>query len=87
VKTANLTVTNKTGLHARPASLFVEEAGNYEAKITLTKGDQEANGKSIMGVMSLGISQGTEITIQAEGEDEAEAVAALTELIENEFEK
>jgi phosphocarrier protein len=78
-------VTNKTGLHARPASMFVETAGKYSSDIKVVKDSQEINGKSIMGLMSLGINQSTEITIQAEGEDADQAVEALVGLVEDKF--
>ena len=78
-------VTNETGLHARPASLFVETAGKYEADIKVIKDSQKANAKSIMGLMSLGINQSTEITIQAEGADAEQAVEALVGLVEDKF--
>lgn len=78
-------VENETGLHARPASVFVQEAENYEAEITISKGEEEANAKSIMGVMSLGVDEETKITIQAEGSEAEEAVNNLVELVQNNF--
>ena len=83
----SVVIKNETGLHARPASMLVEEAENYEAQVQLIYDDQEINAKSIMGVMSLGINQSEEITIAAEGEDEAEAVTGLVNLIESGFAK
>lgn len=80
-----IVVENETGLHARPASVFVQEAENYEAEIKISKGEEEANAKSIMGVMSLGVEQGTEITIQAEGQEAEEAVNNLVELVQDNF--
>lgn len=83
----SVVIENETGLHARPASMLVEEAENYEAQVQLIYDDQEINAKSIMGVMSLGINQSEEITIAADGEDEAEAVTGLVNLIESGFAK
>jgi len=76
-----ITLTNETGLHARPASLFVKESAKYESEIKLIKEGQEYNGKSIMGILSMGASKGDKLTIQAEGKDEEEAVKGLIELL------
>ena len=78
-------IKNDTGIHARPASMLVEEAGKYDADVELIKKGQSVNAKSIMGIMSLGIQQSTEITIKAEGSDEQEAVKAIVKLIESGF--
>ncbi|WP_350343381.1 HPr family phosphocarrier protein [Proteinivorax tanatarense] len=78
-------VINESGLHARPASLFVKEAGKFEAEITVVKDDKEVNAKSIMGIMSLGAGKGSELTIKADGDDEKEALNALKELIDKKF--
>ena len=72
------------GLHARPASLFVQETKKYEAEITVTKEDREANAKSSMMVMTLGAKKGEKVVIQAKGEDAESAVDALAELISKE---
>lgn len=80
-----VTVLNATGLHARPASMFVQMAGKFKAKIFVVKEGNDINAKSIMGIMAGGISQGTTIQIKAEGEDEDDAVNALVELINNKF--
>ena len=72
-------VIEDTGIHARPATLLVQAAGKFESDINLEYNGKKVNLKSIMGVMSLGISQGAEITISAEGSDAAEAIASLTE--------
>lgn len=76
-------VRNEVGLHARPASLFVQTANKYLSRIYIELDGKRVNGKSIMGVMSLGVFQGEEITIIAQGEDETEAIEDLTDLIEN----
>ena len=74
-------IVNKLGLHARPASLFVKIAGQFESNIKVEKDGVEVNGKSIMGVMMLAAEQGSNITIIAEGVDEKEAVDSLAKLI------
>ena len=74
----------KTGLHARPAALFVQEANKFSAEVFVEKDEKKVNAKSIMGIMSLAISSGTEIYISAEGSDAEEAVNALTELVSKE---
>lgn len=76
-----VTVNLKTGLHARPAALFVQEANKYTSEIQVTKGDKKVNAKSIMGIMSLAVAHGTEITISAEGSDAQEAVEALAAMV------
>ena len=78
-----VTVQNKTGLHARPAALFVQKAGKFSSTITVVKEEREANAKSIMSVMALGAGQGSTIVIRADGCDEEQAVAALVELVES----
>ena len=77
-------VKNPSGIHARPASLFVQEASKYESKVTVGKvGGDAKDAKSILIVMSLGLACGTDIEISAEGSDEAAAVDALVALIES----
>ena len=78
-----LILQNETGLHARPASLFVKEAAKFKSDIKLIKDDKEYNGKSIMGLLSMGVAKGDKIIIQAEGEDEETAVAELVDLLVN----
>lgn len=83
-----VTVLNKTGLHARPASDFVKAAAKFSSKITIKRLDEdmdEANAKSIVFLLSLGIGQGTEVEISARGDDEQQAVDELTALIESGF--
>jgi len=81
-----IVIHHEAGLHARPAALFVKTAGRFKSTITVQVGEKKANAKSIIQVLGLGARQGTSITISAEGADEAEAVAALTSLIEHNFE-
>ncbi|MDI3537480.1 MAG: HPr family phosphocarrier protein [Eubacteriaceae bacterium] len=80
-----VTVLNATGLHARPASMFVQTAGKFKSKIHVIKDGSSINAKSIMGIMAGGIAQGTTIEISAEGPDEQEAVDALVQLINDKF--
>lgn len=79
--TCELTITNKTGLHARPATLWVKEATQFQSKIQLKKGDKTIDGKSMLGILSLGLGQGTAIELIADGPDEAEAVSRLQQLL------
>lgn len=74
----------KSGLQARPAALFVQEANRFSSEIFLEKDGKKVNAKSIMGLMSLAAGAGTTIIISADGHDEEEAVNALTKFIENE---
>ncbi len=76
---------NATGLHARPASLFVKEASAFDSEIKVVKDGKEYNGKSIMGILSMGAGKGDRITIEASGSDENEALEALLALIEANF--
>jgi phosphocarrier protein HPr len=91
MKESTIVVDNKVGLHARPASLFVQEAAKYKSDIKVSTNDpdtkelREANAKSILGVLTLGVFQGMSITIRAEGEDEENAVAGLSALVKNNF--
>ena len=80
-----LRIINKLGLHARAASKLVSVASAYEAEITLSQNGQEVSGKSIMGVMMLGASRGTELEVIADGPDEEAAADALAELVEDRF--
>ncbi|ADP33974.1 HPr family phosphocarrier protein [Bacillus atrophaeus] len=74
----------KTGLQARPAALFVQEANRYTSDVFLEKDGKKVNAKSIMGLMSLAVSTGTEVTLIAEGEDEQEALEKLTAYVQEE---
>lgn len=80
-----LTVQHKAGLHARPAALFVQTANKYKAKIRVQHGEREANAKSIMGILTLGASQGAVVIVRAEGEDAQQALDGLRELVESNF--
>ncbi|MFV8828704.1 phosphocarrier protein HPr [Alkalihalobacterium sp. APHAB7] len=74
-------ITAETGIHARPATQLVNKAGQYSSDITLEYKGKSVNLKSIMGVMSLGVGQGAEVTIKADGSDENEALQALEAVI------
>lgn len=80
-------ITNKLGIHARPAALFVKKAGKFKSDISVFKNGQEVNGKSIMGVMMLAVECGSKITIRARGPDSEEAVEALVRLVQDKFEE
>jgi phosphocarrier protein len=77
-------VIAETGIHARPATLLVQAASKFNSDITLAFNDKSVNLKSIMGVMSLGVGQGSDVTITAEGADEADAIAAVAETMKKE---
>ena len=78
-------ISNQVGLHARPATFFIQKANEYKTSIWVEKDDRRVNAKSLLGVLSLGIVKGTAITIIADGSDEEEAVAALSALIASDF--
>ena len=77
MKAFHYVIKDKLGIHARPAGLLVKEAMKFQAAIQIEKGDKEADAKRIFGVMGLGIKYADEITVSADGADEAEAIAAL----------
>ena len=81
----NITIINKRGLHARAALKLVRTAGSFGAIVSLDKAGQEVDSKSIMGVMMLAASKGTELTIRTDSDDEVEAMQALTNLINDYF--
>ena len=82
-----IVVKNKTGLHARPAALFVQLANKYESDVTIIKEDQEVNGKSIMGILMLAAERGAKITIVAKGSDAELAVNELSEILLHDIEQ
>ncbi|WP_100408210.1 phosphocarrier protein HPr [Bacillus solitudinis] len=76
-------ITAETGIHARPATQLVNKAGQYSSDITLEFKGKSVNLKSIMGVMSLGVGQGAEVTVKAEGSDASEALKGIEEIIKD----
>ncbi len=76
---------NEAGLHARPASLFVKEATKYNSEITVLRKEAKYNGKSIMGILSMGAVQGDLLTIMADGSDEKDAAEALKRMVDSDF--
>ena len=81
----NVVVMNQVGLHARPATFFIQKANEFKSSIWVEKEERRVNAKSLLGVLSLGIVKGTEITLIAEGVDEGAAVDTLAELVESNF--
>lgn len=77
----DITIVNDVGLHARPATFFIQKANSYKASIWIEKEDRRVNAKSLLGVLSMGIVKGTVVTVIAAGEDEAEAIDGLEKLI------
>ena len=79
------TVNNQVGLHARPATFFIQKANEFKSSIWVEKDERRVNAKSLLGVLSLGIVKGTTITLIADGSDEKEAVGALVDLVNDNF--
>ena len=82
-----VTIKNRAGIHARPAALIVQTANKFDSQISFEKEDDRINGKSIMGIITLGAGYKTTLKVIAEGEDELEAVEAIAALFENRFEE
>jgi len=78
-------VQNQVGLHARPATFFIQKANEFKSSIWIEKEERRVNAKSLLGILSLGIVGGTQIRIIADGADEEDAVAGLTELVDSGF--
>lgn len=83
----SLVITNKVGLHLRPAGLLVQTAAQFQSKIVVQFDGKTANAKSIMGVMKLEVTVGSAIVLRAEGEDAERAIAALTDLARRNFDE
>lgn len=83
----DFTITNQLGIHARPAAQFVKIANSFPCDIRVEKDDDEIDGKSILGLMMLAAGHGSVITVTTEGDQENEALAALGDLIEKDFEE
>ncbi len=78
-------VNNQVGLHARPATFFIQKANEFKSSIWVEKDERRVNAKSLLGVLSLGIVKGTSITLIGDGPDEEAAVNALVDLINTDF--
>lgn len=85
--TQTFTINNKLGIHARPAAQFVKIASRFECEIRVEKDEEEIDGKSIMGLMMLAAGHGSQLKVTADGSDEAEALSALEELMNRNFEE
>ncbi len=81
----DVVVQNQVGLHARPATFFIQKANEFKSSIWIEKEERRANAKSLLGVLSLGIVKGMTITLLADGTDEAEALDGLAALIDTGF--
>ena len=81
----NVSIQNNVGLHARPATFFIQKANSYKSSIWVENEDRRVNAKSLLGVLSMGIVKGMTVTLIADGPDEAEALAGLAELIDSGF--
>ena len=83
--TRNVTILNRAGIHARPASMIVQAAQQFDSSIWIEKEDVKINAKSIMNILTLGATYQTELTLSAEGPDEVDAVDELGQLFDNKF--
>ena len=81
----NVTIQNNVGLHARPATFFIQKANSYKSSIWVEKEDRRVNAKSLLGVLSLGITKDMTITLIADGADEVEALNGIEDLVVNGF--
>jgi phosphocarrier protein len=80
-----ISVKNSIGLHARPATIFIQKANEFRSSVWIERGEMKANAKSLLGVLSLGVTKDSVVTISAEGSDEKDAVYVLTSLVASEF--
>ncbi len=78
-------ITNASGLHARPATFFIQKANTYKASVWIEKEDRKVNAKSLLGVLSLGVAKDMTVTLIADGQDENAAITGLIELIDSGF--
>ena len=81
----SVTIQNSVGLHARPATFFIQKANSYKSSIWVEKDDRRVNAKSLLGVLSLGIAKGMTVTLIADGQDEGTALDGLSTLIDTGF--
>src|SRR5207247_8149610 len=87
VMSKEIEIKNKLGLHARAAAKLVHTAARFKSSIKIRKGEEEVDGKSILGILLLAAGRGSTITVRADGEDEAEAVEAIEKLIDARFDE
>ncbi len=80
-----IVVQNQVGLHARPATFFIQKANEFKSSIWIERDERKANAKSLLGVLSLGVTKGVTVTISADGPDEESAVNSLVDLITSDF--
>ena len=80
-----VTISSKSGLHARPAAVFVQSAKGFQSQIKLSKNDKIVNGKSILSILALGAEQGDQVILQADGNDAEPAVSTLASLLEGDL--
>ncbi|HEX4495598.1 MAG TPA: HPr family phosphocarrier protein [Thermoanaerobaculia bacterium] len=80
-------IVNRLGLHARAAAKLVHTAGSFQSRVTVLKDGEEVDAKSILGILLLAAGQGSQVVVRAEGQDEAEALQAVTALIANRFDE
>ena len=85
MKSCEIVITNASGLHARPATFFIQKANFYKSTILIEKDDRRVNAKSLLGVLSLGIAKGMTVKLSAEGQDEDAAIDGLVSLINSGF--
>ena len=83
--TKEVVINNQVGLHARPATFFIQKATEFKSSIWIDKEDRRVNAKSLLGVLSLGIVKGTAVHLIADGNDENEAISTLSDLIASDF--
>ena len=81
----DVAITNNIGLHARPATFFIQKANSFKSSIWVEKDDRKVNAKSLLGVLSMGIAKGMTVTLIADGQDEESAINGLIELIQTGF--
>ena len=80
-----IVVQNQVGLHARPATFFIQKANEFASSIWISKDERKVNAKSLLGVLSLGITRGTAVTLTADGADEEAAIEGLADLVASNF--
>jgi phosphotransferase system HPr (HPr) family protein len=80
-----ITIGSKSGLHARPVAVFIQNAKGFHSQITLSKNDKTVNGKSLLSILTLGAGQGDQVVLKAEGDDAELAVSKLASLLETDL--